>query len=130
MEELLQEVYDEACRLVNEAQNEIGKLSEATNLAAEPLEGKAKYAKSINDYMRTKDQAIARKIEIAKLLGEVIKHNGNMQEALENTMVTSAGSLDIDKLKEIASQAYGESQPPRKTYNINKVEAYDPAGDK
>ena len=35
IEELLQEVYDQACRQINEIQNEINKLINSTNLGSE-----------------------------------------------------------------------------------------------
>ena len=126
LEELLQESYDEACRLAHEAQTELTKLAEATKLSDEPLEGKAKYAKAINDYLNTKDKALSRKIEISKLMSDVIKYGGNMQEALEKTMVTTnGGSLDIDKLKEIANNAYNNTQPQSKSYTINEANYVD-----
>lgn len=81
IEELLQEIYAEACKNIEEAQNEINKISYSTDLSAEIIDGKAKYARAINDFISTKDKAIARKFEIAKLMTEVIKFNGNVQQA-------------------------------------------------
>jgi len=81
IEELLQEIYNEACKNIEEAQNEINKISHSTDLNTEIIDGKAKYAKAINDFITTKDKAIARKFEIAKLLTEIIKFNGNVQQA-------------------------------------------------
>lgn len=81
IEELLQEIYTEACKNIEEAQNEINKISHSTDLTTEIIDGKAKYAKSINDFIATKDKAIARKFEIAKLMAEIIKFNGNIQQA-------------------------------------------------
>ena len=81
IEELLQEIYVEACKNIEEAQNEINKISNSTDLNSEIIDGKAKYAKAINDFIATKDKAIARKFEIAKLLTEIIKFNGNIQQA-------------------------------------------------
>lgn len=81
IEELLQEIYNEACMNIEEAQREINRISVSTNLNEEVIDGKAKYAKAINDFITTKDKAIARKFEIAKLLTEVVKFNGNVQQA-------------------------------------------------
>lgn len=81
IEELLQEIYAEACKNIEEAQNEINKITHSTDLNNEIIDGKAKYAKAINDFIATKDKAIARKFEIAKLMTEVIKFNGNIQQA-------------------------------------------------
>lgn len=81
IEELLQEIYNEACKNIEEAQNEINKITHSTDLTVEIIDGKAKYAKAINDFIATKDKAIARKFEIAKLMTEIIKFNGNVQQA-------------------------------------------------
>ena len=81
IEELLQEIYTEACKNIEEAQNEINKISYSTDLNSEIIDGKAKYAKAINDFIATKDKAINRKFEIAKLMSEVLKFSGNIQRA-------------------------------------------------
>jgi hypothetical protein len=120
LEELLQEAYDLACRQINETQIEMNKLSESTNLSNEPIEAKAKYSKAMNDFLATKDRAIGRKLEISKLLGEIIKHNGNVQEALESTAVVGNSSLNLDDLRRIANEAYGDDTP--KNYEINKYD--------
>jgi hypothetical protein len=102
IEELLQEIYAEACKNIEEAQNEINKISNSTDLNSEIIDGKAKYAKAINDFIATKDKAIARKFEIAKLLTEIVKFNGNVQQAFTegevpgnwDDIVVSAPNID------------------------------------
>lgn len=81
VEELLQEIYTEACKNIEEAQRLINKIETSTNLNEEILDGKAKYAKALNDFISTKDRAIGRKFEIAKLMSEVLKYNGNVKQA-------------------------------------------------
>lgn len=80
VEELLQEIYAEACKNIEEAQRLINKIENSTNLNEESLDGKAKYAKALNDFISTKDKAIGRKYEIAKLMSEVLKFNGNIKQ--------------------------------------------------
>lgn len=87
--ELLQEIYDEACKNIEEAQREINKITTSTDLTEEVVDGKAKYAKAINDFIATKDKAISRKFEIAKLMTEVLKFNGNVQQAFTEGDVPS-----------------------------------------
>ena len=60
LEELLQEIYDESCRLSTQIQNEIDKLQNNTNLGAEgvTIDEKAKYAKAINDFMVSKKKVV------------------------------------------------------------------------
>ena len=62
IEELLQEIYEEACRLIVQIQCEIDKIQNSTNLGAEniTIDDKAKYAKAMNDFMNAKKKAIDR----------------------------------------------------------------------
>ena len=36
----------------------------------------------MNDYISSKDKAIARKLDIAKLMSEILKYNGNIKLAI------------------------------------------------
>ena len=63
---------------------EINKLSNSTKLQDEIMESKAKYAKAINDYLSMKDKAISKKIEIAKLLTEIYKHGGSLEDTIKD----------------------------------------------
>ena len=51
-------------------------------LNEEIVDAKAKYAKAMNDYIANKDKAIGRKLEIAKLMSEILKYNGNIKQAV------------------------------------------------
>lgn len=84
VEELLQEIYTEACNNIEEVQREINRLANSTSLNEESIDGRAKYSKAINDFINTKDKAISRKLEVAKLLTDVIKSNGTSQEGNSN----------------------------------------------
>lgn len=100
LEELLQELYLEACKNIEETQLNINKLSNSVNLNDETMDGKARYAKSMVDFISTKDKAIGRKLEIAKLMGEVLKHNGNTKAISENDLFAS---LSLEDLQSMAS---------------------------
>ena len=82
IEELLQELYDEADKNIVEIQNEMNKLSNSVRLSEEIVDAKAKYAKAMNDYISNKDKAIGRKLDIAKLMSEILKFNGNVKMAV------------------------------------------------
>lgn len=82
IEELLQELYEEADKNIVEIQNEINKLTNSVQLNEEIMDAKAKYAKAINDYITNKDKAIGRKLDIAKLMSEILKYNGNVKLAV------------------------------------------------
>jgi predicted nucleic acid-binding Zn-ribbon protein len=80
LEILLQELYDETSKNIVEIQNEINKLSNSTLLNQEIMDGKAKYAKAMNDFSSNKNKALATKMDIAKIMAEVIKFNGNLKK--------------------------------------------------
>ena len=82
IEELLQELYEEADKNIVEIQNEMNKLSNSVQLSEEIVDAKAKYAKAMNDYISNKDKAIGRKLDIAKLMSEILKYNGNVKLAV------------------------------------------------
>lgn len=97
VQELLQEIYNEACKNIEEAQREINKIEMSTNLNEESLDAKAKYAKAINDFIATKDKAIGRKLEIGKMMTEYLKYNGESQPMYNaGTVPPDWGELNLD----------------------------------
>ncbi len=82
IEELLQELYEESDKIIVEIQNEMNKLSNSVQLNEEIVDAKAKYAKAMNDFITNKDKAIGRKLDIAKLMSEILKYNGNIKIAV------------------------------------------------
>lgn len=98
IEELLQELYNESCKNIEEIQIQMNKLQNSVALNDEIMEAKTKYAKAMNDFITNKDKAIGRKLEIAKLMSEIMKYNGDVNKAFNEG---NAGSFDIDALKEM-----------------------------
>ena len=82
IEELLQELYEESDKIIVEIQTEMNKLSNSVQLNSEIVDAKAKYAKAMNDFITSKDKAIGRKLDIAKLMSEILKYNGNVKMAV------------------------------------------------
>ena len=85
LRDLVQNVIDLADSQIKQAQGEIEKLKKSTDLTQEAMDGKSKYAKAVNDYLSLIDKAMAKKIDIAKLLNEVMEHNGDIKAAMEET---------------------------------------------
>lgn len=101
IEELLQELYNEACKSIEEIQIQMNKFSNSILLNDEIVEAKAKYAKAMNDFINSKDKAIGRKLEIAKFMGEIYKFNGNVERAVaESTAPISDWETIKEKLME------------------------------
>lgn len=97
IEELLQEIYIEACKNIEEIQQQINRITSSTQLNDESLDAKTKYAKAINDFIINKDKAIGRKLEISKLMSEILKYNGNVDNAINSTDVME--NISIEELK-------------------------------
>lgn len=108
IQELLQETYNEACKNIEEAQQQINKITSSVQLNDETLDQKAKYAKAINDFIATKDKAVGRKLEISKLMGEILKYNGDVNKALSGSDI--AEKLDIDELQTLINRMDNEKQ--------------------
>lgn len=99
VEELLQEIYDQACRQLVGVQNEINKLINSTNLADATIDSKAKYAKAMHDYHGDLNRALSTKVELVKFMGEIIKHNGDIEDALNDQQFAKATKLDLSQLR-------------------------------
>ena len=101
IEELLQEVYDQACRQINEIQNEINKLINSTNLGSDDftMDDKAKYFKAIHDLTGDKKSAIQTKLDIVKFMGEMVKHNGDAKAVVNDKAFAKRTSLNLNDIR-------------------------------
>lgn len=117
LRDLLQETYNLADSQIIQSQQEMAKLASATNLGECIMEEKGKYAKAMNDFLSIKDKAISKKIEIAKLMSEVLKHNGNVNDALGNEQ-TKQTTFDFSKIREMIENE--SSNQKVQTIELNK----------
>lgn len=101
IEELLQEVYDQACRQINEIQNEINKLINSTNLGSDDftMDDKAKYFKAIHDLTGDKKSAIQTKLDIVKFMGEMVKHSGDAKAVVNDKSFAKRTSLNLNDIR-------------------------------
>ena len=118
--DLLQNAYNIADEQIIQAQNEINKLANSTKLQEETMDSKSKYAKAMNDYMGIKDKAISKKVEIAKLLTEILNRSNNAGVGMANESTSMGGhTFDITKIKEMVKNMHDESEKT-KTIELNK----------
>lgn len=122
IEELLQEIYDQACKQITEIQNEINKLVNSTNLGADgfSIDAKATYAKAIHDFMGDKAKAIAAKFEVAKFMGEILKHNGDANAAVNDKNFKKRTSLNLNEIKNMLADEEGPGGDGTITYDLKK----------
>ncbi len=118
LRDLLQEAYKLADEQIVQSQNEINKLANATNLNEEAMDAKSRYAKAINDYLGIKDKAISKKLDIAKLLSEIYKFNGDVKGALESNNMNSV-DINFDEIKKMVDDSF-EDNSKAKTIKIRK----------
>lgn len=115
IEQLLQEIYDQALKLFNDIQNEHNKLTNSTNLSELTLDEKAKYAKAVNDFLTNKNKAIQMKFDIAKFMGEMVKHGGDVDKTLNDPSVSKNSKLDINFLRQQINEIIVDEP---ETYNL------------
>jgi predicted nucleic acid-binding Zn-ribbon protein len=118
LKDLLQEAYRLADEQIVQSQNEINKLSNATQLSDEPMEARAKYAKAINDYLGIKDKAISKKLDISKVLADVLKSNGDVKDAMENGTNMKNMDFNFDDIKKMVDESYQDKEKT-KTIELN-----------
>lgn len=114
LEDLLQELYSEACQNIEQIQTEMNKLSNSIRLNEEIMDAKTKYAKAMNDYIANKGKAINIKLDIAKLMSEVIKYQGNVSKTFNESeipgdwdeLIAKANSLDNNTEQENKKEEY------------------------
>lgn len=119
IEELLQETYDYAHKLINEIQIEMNKLSQSTDLSQAMADEKSKYSKSIHDLITDKTKAINMKLDIAKFMGEVLKFKGDVNKAVDESVgINSATSLDLENLRKIIEDS--KENDKKEQYELGK----------
>lgn len=114
IEELLQELYNESNKMVTEVQEQMNKLSSSVSLNNEPMDAKAKYSKAMNDFLSNKEKAIARKLDIAKLMSEILKFQGNMKAVIQES------EMDWDSFKDTLYESDSKNEAPSdaETYEL------------
>jgi hypothetical protein len=117
IEQLLQETYDLACQQHKHLQDEINKISNTTILNDLDIDGKEKYGKIMSNYISLQQKSINQKYDIAKLMAEVLKHGGNIADALKDDKNVPK-TFDIAKLKELANSVNTKDDKQSEHYDI------------
>jgi uncharacterized protein (UPF0335 family) len=118
LRDLLQQIYDLADSQIVQIQSEIEKLKNSTDLTQESMDGKARYAKAINDYLTIKDKTVSKKIEVARLLNDVMTHNGDVKKTMEDT---SSQKWDVNAMRNMIDEVYeNKNNVTTKTINLKK----------
>ena len=110
--DLLQEAYTTANEQIVSARNEITKMSNATKLQDTTMDEKMKYGKAMSDYMCVIDKAIAKKLEISKILNEI--YNQRDDDKDKDNQKTKASSFDINKIRELIDKTEEDNNKKKK----------------
>jgi hypothetical protein len=65
-----------------------------------------------------KDKAIRTKLDIAKLMTEILAHDGDVKKTMEDGASSNA-TFDIKKIKKMVSESYSEGEKT-KTIELKK----------
>lgn len=104
IEQLLQETYNLACQQYTQIQSEINKIANNTKINVLDMDGKEKYGKIMNNYIALQQKSINQKFDIAKLMSEIVKYNGDIKGALDAAKVAPT-TLDLNKLRNLVKNA-------------------------
>jgi hypothetical protein len=109
LEGLLQEVYNDACGQISSAQKVINEISTTFKGDDLDVDDATKMAKAKVDALKIKDSGARIKLEVSKLLNDVVKHNGNVSETIQT--ITGEGTLDkgLDAVREMVSKRSKDS---------------------
>lgn len=113
LQTVLQEAYDLANSQIKYVQDELSKLTNSTPLKDTTIDEKSKYFKSVNDLLLIKDKAIGRKVDISKLLSEILKYNGSTDELLKDKKEVK--KLDFSGIRDLIEK---EQKNDKEVYKV------------
>lgn len=109
LEGLMQEVYNNACFQINDAQRVINELTAGTTVEPDDVEGQTKMANAKTNALKVKDSAIKVKLDVAKLQSDIIKYSGDMNAVFNNNK-DIVGKVDFDKIREMVEKNKGANK--------------------
>ena len=113
----LNQIYLELEILTNQVQEEITKLSESTSLVELTISDKSEYSKSIHNLLVDKTNILKLKLDLQKVVAEVLKTGGNEGSALNNLKKNkSVEALDVKSLQKMLTN---EKENEEVVYNVN-----------
>ena len=81
------------------------------------IDGKEKYGKIMKEYFSLQQKSIIIKMDVAKLMTEVFKHNGNAKDAIE-AVSKGPTTLNIAQLRQLAKDASTSADNNSEEYKL------------
>jgi hypothetical protein len=94
LQELMQEVYHDACTQIKEAQSIVTGISSGVELM--DTDDHVKVAKAKTDAMKVKDSAIKTKLDVGKLQNEIIKRKNELTNSPNDGKISEPGEVNLD----------------------------------
>lgn len=102
-ERLLQEMYIDACNQISNAQQVIDYLT--ITFKAEDVDDLTKIAKEKTSALKAKESGVRLKLEIGKLMKELIKNNGDVDDAVSKVVTNGATTSEgFQNIREMIKQ--------------------------
>jgi hypothetical protein len=108
LEGVLQEVYNEACSNIKDAQKTINELFTSTQ--PEDVDDHAKIAKAKTDLIKEKTSNVKLKLEVARLQNETIKHAGDMAANIGNQSANEIKAQDFTEIRRMIEARMKEQE--------------------
>ena len=71
-------------------------------------------------FLKIKNDAITRKLEISKLLTEIVKHNGSLEDTIKDKDATKGMSFDFSKIRDIVNNGGYDNSNKSETIQLKK----------
>jgi hypothetical protein len=98
LQDIMQEVYHDACGQIVDAQNGINAMVNGSE--PQDTDDHAKIAKAKADFLKLKDSAIKMKLDVGRLQNEVIKNKGTISPEISE-VVKDNGDASLDTFSKI-----------------------------
>ena len=113
LEGVLQEVYNEACGNIKDAQGIVNELTNGT--VPEDVDDHTKIAKAKTDAIKEKTTNIKVKLEIAKLQNDSVKHAGDIQATLHDVADGEVSTDDFTKVRKMIMEKAAQEAADKET---------------
>ena len=107
LEGLMQEIYNDGCLQINDAQKVINELS--TGLTPTDVDEHTKIAKEKAGLLKVKESGIRLKLEIARLQSDILKNQGDVETTITERSNGSASLSDFKSIREMIKKDKEES---------------------
>jgi hypothetical protein len=109
IQEALNQLNYECDYTINQLQEQISGLINSTSLDNVEISDKSEFTKAVNSLITTKTNVLKVKLDIYKILTEILKFNGNSEAAIGSLKKDNAlDAIDVNAIKRQLQKKEGE----------------------